>query len=101
MRPRLHLAQQHAMGVCWLRENCHRLDLVEKFPLTFARELLSRDFGTATSRDSIVIFLLTSFFINSMFQLVATKQRCEFSMNNGRENRTMATKKKAKKKKKH
>jgi hypothetical protein len=37
-----------------------------------------------------------------MFQIVATKQRCEFSMKNGRENRKpMATKKKAKKKKKH
>jgi hypothetical protein len=36
-----------------------------------------------------------------MFQIVATEQRCEFSMKNGRENRTMATKKKAKKKKKH
>jgi hypothetical protein len=44
---------------------------------------------------------LTSFFNNSIHQLVAVKDHCTFSMKNGRENRTMATKKKAKKKKKH
>jgi hypothetical protein len=34
---------------------------------------------------------------DSIHQTIATKQRCE-SMKNGRENRTMAAKKKAKKK---
>jgi hypothetical protein len=59
------------------------------------------DFRTTTSRNFIIIFSLTSFFINSIHQLVAVEDRCKFSMNNGRENRNMATKKKAKKKKKH
>jgi hypothetical protein len=31
---------------------------------------------------------LTSFFNDSIHQLVATKDRCKISMNNGRENRT-------------
>jgi hypothetical protein len=47
----------------------------------------------------IIIFLLTSFFINSMFQIVATKQRCEFSMKNGRENRTNGNQEKGKEEK--
>jgi hypothetical protein len=82
-------------------EKCVRLDFVQRFPLTLACEFLSRDFGTTTSRNLNVIFLLTSFFIDSMFQLVATKQRCEFSMKMEGRIETMATKKKAKKKKKH
>jgi len=47
-----------------------------------------RDFGTATDCGSDFIFLLTSFFNDSIHQLVATKERCKISMNNGRENRT-------------
>src|ERR1700730_16831316 len=54
---------------------------------TFSATFTRHDFSTATSHHRIVIFLLTSFFNNSMFQIVATKQRCEFSMKNGRENR--------------
>jgi hypothetical protein len=71
----------------------------KRFSLTFAREVLSRDFGTTTSRDCIVIFLLTSFFINSMFQLVAAKHRCKFSMKNGRENRNNGNQEKGKEEK--
>ena len=47
-----------------------------------------RDFGTTTDCGSDFIFLLTSFFNDSIHQLVATKERCKISMNNGRENRT-------------
>jgi hypothetical protein len=46
------------------------------------------DFGTTTEYASDIIFLLTSFFNDSIHQLVATKDRCKISMNNGRENRT-------------
>jgi hypothetical protein len=60
------------------------------------------DFGTAPSRSLIVIFFLTSLFNDSIHQLVAVKDRCTFSMMNGQGRiETMATKKKAKKKKKH
>ena len=52
-----------------------------------AREIEFHDFGTGTSRNFIVIFFLTSFFINSIHQLVAVEDRCKFSMKNGRENR--------------
>jgi hypothetical protein len=86
----------------WLserRRKSARLPFARKFSLTFVREFLSRDFGTTTSRDLNLIFLLTSFFINSMFQLVATKQRCEFSMNNGRENRNHGNQEKGKEEK--
>jgi hypothetical protein len=75
-----------------------------RFPKKFARnacEIGFHDFRTTTSRNFHVIFFLTSFFINSIHQLVAVEDRCKFSMKNGRENRNMATKKKAKKKKKH
>ena len=47
-----------------------------------------RDFGTTTDCGSDFIFLLTSFFNDSIHQLVATKDGCKISMNNGRENRT-------------
>jgi hypothetical protein len=47
----------------------------------------SRDFRTTTSRNFIVIFFLTSLFINSIHQLVAVEDHCKFSMKNGRENR--------------
>jgi hypothetical protein len=47
----------------------------------------NRDFGTTTHTLASFIFLLTSFFINSMFQIVATKHCCEFFHENGRENR--------------
>src|SRR5258708_34199335 len=47
-----------------------------------------RAFGTTTDCGSELIFLLTSFFNDSIHQLVATKDRCKISMNNGRENRT-------------
>jgi len=62
------------------------------FPLKVAR----RDFGTATSNDFIVIFFLTSFFNDSIHQLVAAKDRCTFSMKNGRENRTNGNQEKGK-----
>jgi hypothetical protein len=42
---------------------------------------------------------LTSFFINSIHQLVATKERCRFSMKNGRENRTNGNQEKGEKEK--
>jgi hypothetical protein len=49
-----------------------------------------------------LIFLLTSFFIDSIHSISCNKSPLQISMKNGRENRTMATKKKAaKKKKKH
>jgi hypothetical protein len=57
------------------------------------------DFGTAGSCSCIIIFFLTSFFINSIHQLVATKQRCRFSMTNGRENRTNGNQEKGEKEK--
>jgi hypothetical protein len=44
------------------------------------------------------IFLLTSFFFDSIHSTIATEDRCKHSMMNGRENRTMATKKGGKKK---
>jgi hypothetical protein len=59
------------------KSGAHRRHRV-KFSLTFATEITRHDFGTATSHDCIIIFLLTSFFNNSMFQVVATKERCEF-----------------------
>jgi hypothetical protein len=61
---------------------------------------LSRsDFGTAGWCHRVIIFFLTSFFINSIHQLVATKQRCRFSMKNGRENRTNGNQEKGEKEK--
>src|SRR5437660_2057452 len=63
----------------WLKTHAHR-----KFGLHSSL----RDFGTATDCGSDFIFLLTSFFNDSIHQLVATKDRCKISMNNGRENRT-------------
>jgi hypothetical protein len=45
------------------------------------------DFRTPTSRSLFVIFFLTSFFFNSIHQLVAVEDHCKFSMKNGRENR--------------
>jgi hypothetical protein len=61
--------------------------LRRKFLLTFALRFRSRDFRTSTSRNFFVIFFLTSFFINSIHQLVAVEDHCTFSMMNGRENR--------------
>src|SRR6267143_3632019 len=58
-----------------------------------------RDFGTATDRGSDFIFLLTSFFNDSIHQLVATKDGCKFSMKNGRENRTNGNEKEGEKEK--
>jgi hypothetical protein len=58
-----------------------------------------RDFGTATDCGSDFIFLLTSFFNDSIHQLVATKERCKISMNNGRENRTNGNEKEGEKEK--
>ena len=50
----------------------------EKCRVDFCVENLSRrDFGTATCDVAIIIFFLTSFFINSIHQLVAIKHRCE------------------------
>jgi hypothetical protein len=66
----------------------------------FRLQKLSRsDFGTAGWCHRIIIFFLTSFFINSIHQLVATKQRCRFSMKNGRENRTNGNEEKGEKEK--
>jgi hypothetical protein len=50
-------------------------------------------------RQSIVIFFLTSFFNNSIHQLVAVKHRCTFSMKNGRENRNNGNQEKGKEEK--
>ena len=58
-----------------------------------------RDFGTATDCGSDFIFLLTSFFNDSIHQLVATKERCKISMNHGRENRTNGNEKEGEKEK--
>jgi len=62
----------------------------------FRVKLLRRDFGTATSNDFIIIFFLTSFFNDSIHQLVAANDRCTFSMKNGRENRTNGNQEKGK-----
>jgi hypothetical protein len=60
------------------------------------------DFSTSFECMRKFIFLLTSFFINSIHSISCNKSPLQISMKNGRENRTMATKKKAaKKKKKH
>jgi hypothetical protein len=61
------------------------------------------DFGTPLLAIDSVIFLLTSFCVGSYIQLVATIHRCKIPCRMERENRFMATKKKAKKKssKKH
>jgi hypothetical protein len=59
----------------------------ERKRLTFSWKILSRDFGTTTSRNFTFIFFLTSFFIDSIHQLVAVEDHCKFSMKNGRENR--------------
>jgi hypothetical protein len=68
----------------------------------FLRRSESGDFGKGEKREVDVIFFLTSLFNDSRFQSVATEDRRE-SMKMERENRSMATKKKAKKaaKKKH
>ncbi len=50
-------------------------------------------------QHSIIIFFLTSFFNNSIHQLVAVKDHCTFSMNNGRENRTNGNQEKGKEEK--
>jgi hypothetical protein len=47
----------------------------------------------------MIIFFLTSIFNNSIHQLVATEDRCKFSMKNGRENRTNGNEKEGKKEK--
>jgi hypothetical protein len=47
----------------------------------------------------MIIFFLTSFFINSIHQLVAVKHRCTFSMKNGRENRNNGNQEKGKEEK--
>ncbi len=66
----------------------------------FLLQKLSRsDFGTAGWCHRVIIFFLTSFFINSIHQLVATKERCRFSMKNGRENRTNGNEEKGEKEK--
>jgi hypothetical protein len=57
------------------------------------------DFGTTTECEGAFIFLLTSFFNDSIHQLVATKDRCKISMNNGRENRTNGNEKEGEKEK--
>ena len=70
-----------------------------KFLLTFAIQLTRVTLVPRLRTLRIIIFLLTSFFINSMFQIVATKQRCEFSMKNGRENRNNGNQEKGKEEK--
>jgi hypothetical protein len=74
---------------------CGRRTRIENFGL---RSSL-RDFGTTTDCGSDFIFLLTSFFNDSIHQLVATKDRCKISMNNGRENRTNGNEKEGEKEK--
>jgi len=66
----------------------HKRDafLGKKFPATTSGIGL-HDFRTATSTHFVVIFFLTSIFINSIHQLVAVEDHCKFSMKNGRENR--------------
>jgi hypothetical protein len=58
-----------------------------------------RDFGIATLQRELIIFFLTSFFINSIHQLVAVEDRCTFSMTNGRENRNNGNQEKGKEEK--
>ncbi len=58
----------------------------EKSLLRSRLEIDFHDFRTRTSHNFIVIFFLTSFFINSIHQLVAVEDHCKFSMKNGREN---------------
>ena len=62
-------------------------------------EIDFHDFRTPSSYDLIVIFFLTSFFINSIHQLVAVEDHCKFSMKNGRENRNNGNQKEGKKEK--
>jgi hypothetical protein len=47
----------------------------------------------------MLIFFLTSFFNNSIHQLVAVEDRCTFSMKNGRENRNNGNQEKGKEEK--
>src|SRR5208337_3767373 len=46
--------------------------------LHFRSQFSRRNFGTTTSNDFIFIFFLTSFFNDSIHQLVAAKDRCTF-----------------------
>ncbi len=56
-----------------------RMDVIRRKKFAgFTRRDSFHDFGTRTSRDFIVIFFLTSFFINSIHQLVAVEDRCTF-----------------------
>jgi hypothetical protein len=57
------------------------------------------DFGTTTSHARNVIFFLTSFFNNSIHQLVATNERCKIFHENGRENRNHGNQEKGKEEK--
>jgi hypothetical protein len=50
-------------------------------------------------REATIIFFLTSFFNNSIHQLVAVEQHCKFSMKNGRENRNNGNQEKGKEEK--
>jgi hypothetical protein len=76
-----------------------RMRVVEKSLLPSRAEIDFDDFRTPTSRNLIVIFFLTSFFINSIHQLVAVEDHCKFSMKNGRENRNNGNQKEGEKEK--
>ena len=85
-----HAPEQNSFTKCCARHRARRFRL---------QKLSRSDFGTAGWCYRIIIFFLTSFFINSIHQLVATKQRCRFSMKNGRENRTNGNEEKGEKEK--
>jgi len=75
-------------GCCDLDERGWQAFLAsENFHLDFFgivfRFCCASDFGTSVERARTLIFLLTSLFIDSTFQSVATDDRCE-SMNNGK-----------------
>jgi hypothetical protein len=75
-------------------------DLVARSQKVAARfSLVTLVYGSDAHAN--VIFLLTSLFIDSIHSISRNKIPLRESMNNRRENRSMATKKKAKKKKKH
>jgi hypothetical protein len=64
--------------------------------LTFVTKIISA--MTLVPRSTI-IFLLTSFFINSIHQLVAVERPLHVSMKNGRENRNNGNQKEGKEEK--
>ena len=70
--------QARVMKCCAAEKSRRACDALQKIFLTFRyRKLCRRDFGVSNLRSLIVIFFLTSFFINSIHQLVAVEDHCD------------------------